>query len=339
MKPYERRTLGRTGIELTLLGFGGATIGNLRRAYTDAEARAALEAAWGAGVRYIDTAPYYGVSLSERRIGDFLGEGRPGALVSTKVGRVLAPLAPGQPPFPAFVDAPPLHPRFDYTRDGVLRSFDESLRRLGRERIDVLYLHDLAPMNHGGQEPYEQHFRAFFEDGGYEAMVELRASGRAAAIGIGLGDWRAAERLIESADFDACLLAGRYTLLEQTALEGFLPLCARRGVGLVIGGPYNSGVLATGAIEGAQYNYRPPPPEVLEKVRRIERVCEAHGVALIAAALQFPLLHPSIASVIPGTATPAEVSAAVATLETPIPAGLYADLKAEGLIAADAPIG
>jgi len=340
VRPDDLRTLGRTGIELTLLGFGGATIGNLGRAYTDAEARETLEAAWRAGVRYLDTAPLYGVSLSERRIGEFLATRPAGeAVVSTKVGRLLDPVAPGQAPHPAFVDVPPLVPRFDYSRDGILRSFDESLGRLGLERIDILFLHDLAPMNQGGDAAYEAQFRILFERGGHDAMVELRAAGRVRAIGLGLGDWRAAERLIAEGDFDACLLAGRYTLLEQTALESFLPLCQRRGVGVVIGGPYNSGILATGAVAGARYNYRPAPAEILERVKRIEAVCRSYATPLIAAALQFPLHHPSVASTIPGMATPSEIAAAVETLSRPVPRALYEDLKSKGLIAAEAPIG
>ncbi len=340
MNPGDRRGLGERGPLVTTLGFGGTAIGNLYRARSDTEAADTLQAAWEAGVRYFDTAPLYGLSLSEQRIGAFLrGRDRKDFVISTKVGRMLDPLGEGEPAaVAAYVDVPRYRPRFDYTSDAILRSFEASLERLGLDHIDVLYLHDLTPMNHGGDEPFEVHYRSFFEQGGHEAMVDLRKAGRVGAIGIGVGHWQAAQRLITDGDFDACLLAGRYTLLEQEALESFLPLCQRRGVGVVIGGPYNSGILATGAVEGATYNYRPAPPHILARVRRIERVCAAHGVPLIAAALQFPLHHPAVASTIPGAGSVEEVRAAADTLATPVPSALYADLKTEGLIAAEAPV-
>jgi len=339
MKASDRCRIGARGPEVTLLGFGGAAIGNLYRARSDDEARETLQAAWEAGVRYIDTAPLYGLTLSERRIGDFVKDKpRDSFTISTKVGRMLDPLAPGEPsPAAAYVDTPRFKPRFDYRGEAILASFEASLERLGLDHVDVLYLHDLTPINHGSQEAYQAHFRTFFDAGGHEAMIRLRAEGRVGAIGVGVGHWPAAQQLIEEGDFDACLLAGRYTLLEQEALASFLPLCERRGVGVVIGAPYNSGILATGAVEGATYNYRPAPPAILERVRRIKAVCQAHGAPLIAAALQFPLHHPAVASIVPGVGSPQEVAAAVATLETALPPALYAELKAEGLLAEAAP--
>jgi D-threo-aldose 1-dehydrogenase len=340
VRAKDRVPLGRSGLDVTRLGFGTTAIGNLYRARTDAEAQATLQAAWDAGVRYADTAPLYGLTLSETRLGCFLKDRpRDEAIISTKVGRMLRP--PRSDGFVAEVykDAPQLTPYFDYSGDAIRRSFGGSLARLGVERIDLLYLHDLAPMNHASAESYEQHFRQFFDEGGHDAMLALKAEGRVGAIGVGVGSAEAAQRLIELGDFDACLLAGRYTLLEQGALDGFLPLCERRGVGVVIGGPYNSGILATGAVEGATYNYRPAPPSVMDRVARIEAVCAAHGVPLIAAALQFPLHHPAVASTIPGIGSVEEVQKAVELIETPIPAAFYDDLKREGLLAAGAPVG
>ncbi len=341
MRASDRRRLGRSPVEVTVLGFGGTGIGNLYRPRSDGEAAATVQAAWDAGVAYFDTAPLYGLTLSEQRLGAFFrGRPREAFTLSTKVGRMLRP--PADPT--AFVttvypDAPSLRPHFDYTGPAIRRSFAESLERLGVEMVDLLYLHDLAPMNHTSPEAYERHFRSFFEEGGYAAMAELKAGGRVRAIGVGVGSAEAATRLLKEGDFDAVLLAGRYTLLEQGALGDFLPLCERRGVGVVIGGPYNSGILATGAVEGATYNYRPASPEVLERVRRIEQICKAHNTPLIAAALQFPLHHPAVVSTIPGLATAAEVVQAVEMLEWPIPEAFYDDLRAEGLLADHAPAG
>ncbi len=340
MRASDRRALGRSGVEVSLLGFGGTAIGNLFAAQTDETARATMDAAWDQGVRYFDTAPLYGLGLSEQRMGAALADRpREEFVISTKVGRVLDP-GDGAAAARAsmfYLDTPNVKPRFDYTHDGIMRSFGESLGRLGMDRIDVLLLHDLAPHNQGSVEAYEAQYEVFFGKGGYEAMTALRDQGAVKAIGVGVGDWRAAQRLVEQGDFNAVLLAGRYTLLEQDALASFLPLCEARGVGVVIGGPYNSGILATGAVEGARYNYRPAPPEVMEKVARIEKVCAAHKVSLTAAALQFPLHHPAVSSTIPGAGTPQEVATAAHTLAEPVPSSLYEALIAEGLLNPDAP--
>jgi D-threo-aldose 1-dehydrogenase len=340
LRADERIAIGSRLVWVTRLGFGGTGVGNLFRARSDIEAQATLEAAWGAGIRYFDTAPLYGLTLSETRIGSFLASRqRADYSVSTKVGRTLAALASGETPMRAYVDAPALKPQFDYSRDAILRGFEASLARLQVDKVDILYLHDLTPMNIGSDEEYRRHFRVFFDAGGHEAMVRLRAEGKAGAIGIGVGHWPAAQELIEHGEFDACLLAGRYTLLEQDALASFLPLCERRGVRVVVGGPYNSGILATGATADAVYNYQPAPQQVLDRVRRIEQVCAEFETPLAAAALQFPLHHPAVASVIPGAGSVDEVRQAVATLERPIPTELYSAMKARGLLAADAPIG
>jgi D-threo-aldose 1-dehydrogenase len=337
VKAGDRRSVGSRAW-VTQLGFGGTAIGNLFRARTDAEADATLHAAWDAGVRYFDTAPLYGLTLSESRFGRFFsGRTRDSFSISTKVGRMLLPMAPQEAPLAAYVDVPRFRPRFDYSGDAILRSFEASLVRLGVDRIDILYLHDLTPMNTGSEEAYRHHLRIFLEEGGHDAMVRLRSEGQVNAIGVGVGAWQAAHELVERGDFDACLLAGRYTLLEQEALAVFLPLCLKRGVGVVIGGPYNSGILATGAVAGAMYNYKPAPPDVLETVRKVESVCADFGVSLSAASIQFPLHHPAVVSVIPGTGSPTEVAQAVAALESKVPENFYRALKNRGLLAPNAP--
>lgn len=341
MKAADRRALGASGLDVTLLGFGTTAIGNLFKAQTPEGALETVGAAWDAGVRYFDTAPLYGLGLSEARLGEALA-GRPqaGVVVSSKVGRLLEPVMEGAAPVSAFyIDTPAVRPRYDYSREGILRSFASTQARLGRETLDLLLLHDLAPHNHGGAEAYEVHYRSFFEDGGHRAMLELRDQGLVKVIGVGVGDSAAAERLVRDGDFQAVLLAGRYTLLEQDALSSFLPLCVERRVGVIIGGPYNSGILATGPVEGARYNYRPAAPDILARVGRIEAVCRAHGVSLTAAALQFPMHHPAVASTIPGLGTPDEVHTAVDLLGAPIPLDCYQELKAEGLLDREAPVG
>jgi D-threo-aldose 1-dehydrogenase len=342
MRASDRRPLGNSGLNITVLGFGTTAIGNLYKAQTPEGARATVDAAWDAGVRYFDTAPLYGLGLSETRLGEALaGRTTEGVVISSKVGRVLEPLAEGASPIASafYMDTPAVRPLYDYSRDGVLRSFAATQARLGRETIDLLLLHDLAPHNHGGAEAYEDQYRRFFEEGGHRAMVELREQGLVKALGVGVGDSNAAERLVRDGDFQAVLLAGRYTLLEQDALTSFLPLCVQRGVGVVIGGPYNSGILATGPIESARYNYRPASPEILTRVGRIEAICRAHGVSLTAAALQFPMHHPAVASTIPGLGTPHEVAAAVDLLGRTVSRDCYDELKAEGLLDRAAPVG
>ena len=333
-----RRTLGRTGLELTQLGFGGAPIGNLFRALTDAEAHATVQAAWDAGVRYFDTAPLYGFGLSERRVGDALRAfPRDSYVLSTKVGCLDLPATPGEYSHPNWKDPLPFKPVYDYTYDGVMRSFEASLKRIGTYRIDLLYVHDIDPVTHGSPATADKHVADLFEGGGYKALVSLRDQGVIAGFGGGLNLWETCQRLAERGDFDAFLLAGRYTLLEQEALETFLPLCESRTIGVVLGGPYNSGILATGAVPGATWNYAPAPPAIMDKVARIEDVCRSHGVTLAQAALNFPLHHPQVATVIPGAATADEMIRNLATAAVDVPPVLWARLKAEGLMRDDAP--
>jgi len=332
MDPHATRPIGRTDIRVTQMGFGGAPLGNLYKPVPEADAEAVVEAAWSAGVRFFDTAPYYGYGLSERRIGERLRRrGRSEFILSTKVGRVLVPRGGPVPDDASFPGSLPFAPLFDYSYDGIMRSWEDSLQRLGLGRVDILLIHDLAAETHGN-EPFPAYFRTAMRSG-YRALEELKRSGDVGAIGFGLNDWRPCLEALKLHDFDCCLLAGRYTLLEQDALDEFLPECERRGVSIIIGGPFNSGILAG----GSTYNYAPAPPEIRERVRRIEAVCRSHSVPLPAAALQFPLTHAAVASVIPGAKAPAEVEANMKLLQQPIPATLWRDLKSEGLLRQDAP--
>lgn len=325
--------LGRGGVRVTDLSFGAAAIGNLYREVTDAEAAAALDAAWAAGVRSFDTAPHYGLGLSERRLGASL-RGRPRAefTVSTKVGRLLRPrsgLAPGQPVGDdrAFGFAVPaeLERVWDFSAEGVRRSIAESLERLGLDRIDTVYLHD--PDDHG-----EQAFRE-----AYPELERLRAEGVVGAIGAGMNQAAMLERFVRDTDVDVVLLAGRYSLLDQGGLAGLLPEAARRGVSAVIGGVFNSGLLADPR-PGATFDYTAAPPELLDRALRMQEVCARFDVPLRAAALRFPFGHPAVAGVLVGLRSADEVADAAEQLDRALPPELWAALVAEGLLPADVPV-
>jgi D-threo-aldose 1-dehydrogenase len=336
-----RTFTSRSGATLTFtaMGFGTAPLGNLYRPMSEEESDATLEAAWEVGCRYFDTAPLYGLGLSETRLNRFLRAKRPERpLLSTKVGRILEVCDPAERTGQGkFFDVPARKERFDYSYDGVLRSLEQSFERLGVDQVDILYCHDVDVFTHGSKEASDKRIREFME-GGYKALVKLRETGVVKAIGAGINEWQVAETLARAGDFDLFLLAGRYTLLEQEALTSFLPYCVEKKMGIALGGPYNSGILATGPKPGAFYNYDPAPPAILERVGRIQKVCEAHGVALAEAALAFPLAHPAVVSVIPGGQRPEEVRRNAANLQVSIPAALWSDLKAEGLLRADAPV-
>ncbi|MCD2173575.1 aldo/keto reductase [Rhizobium sp. C4] len=332
---------GRTKrpVHLTRMGFGGAPLGNLYRKVSDEDAQDALLSAFDVGIRYFDTAPQYGLGRSEERFGramQMFGAGN--IVLSTKVGRLLLDCEPDEVTPESFVDVPQKRIVFDYTYDGVMRSYEASKSRLNIDHADILLVHDVCAFSQGSQEASDVKVRELFDGGGYRALVELRDAGDISAIGAGVNEWQVCETLLGLGDFDCFLLAGRYTLLEQEALETFLPLCERRDVGIILGGPYNSGILATGAVEGARYNYVPAPAPILERVRKIESVCQAHGTPLIAAALQFVFGHPCVKTVIPGAVSRGELLANARLLEVDIPAGLWTDLKREGLIRADAPV-
>ena len=338
MKFNTWQRLENNALNFTELGMGTAPLGNLYKAISEDEANATLQKAWDIGCRYFDTAPLYGLGLAETRVNRFLkGKNRDDYVLSTKVGRLMEVCKPEERTgIGKFFDTPTRREQFDYSYNGVMRSFEASLERLGVDRIDILFAHDLDIFNQGSREVVEAR-QADFLASGIRALVSLRDQGVIKAIGAGLNEWEAAQTLLERCDMDIFLLAGRYTLLEQEALTSFLPLCQQRGVGIVLGGPYNSGILATGAKPDAYYNYDPAPPEILDRVNKIEATCVRHDVALIEAALRFPLHHPCVVSTVPGAQSVVEVESNAANIKAEIPTALWADLKAEGLMRADAP--
>jgi len=332
--------LGNGGLTFTELGFGTAPLGNLYKAISDEDARATLDAAWEGGVRYFDTAPLYGLGLSETRLNPFLREKpRDEYVLSSKVGRLIQACAPEhRAGVGKWFDVPCRRENYDYSYDGVMRSFEHSFSRLGIDRIDILYVHDLCIFSHGSKEVSDMRIEEFFAGRGYDAMISLRDQGVIRAIGGGINEWEVCQTLAERGDFDLFLLAGRYTLLEQKALDSFLPLCEERGIGIVTGGPYNSGILASGAKPGAFYNYNTAPQDIIDRVNAIDAVCQDHGVRMVDAAFQFPLMHPTHIAVIPGAQSAAEVQSNLTAASAEIPMDLWADLKAQGLMREDAPL-
>jgi D-threo-aldose 1-dehydrogenase len=335
-----QRDLGRTGLKVTELGFGTAPLGNLFRPLPEETARQTLAAAEQVGFGYYDTAPFYGFGLSERRLGDALRR-RYGIVLSTKVGRLLKPV-----PGPVdeklvrhgYATPMPFEPVYDYSYDAVMRSYEESRQRLGLSRIDILYIHDIGRLTHG--EADAARMAELTKGGGLKALEELRASGAISGFGMGVNEVAACLEVMDHARLDVILLAGRYTLLEQTSLDELFPRCEAAGTAIVVGGPYNSGILAVGTKTGAPlyYNYEPAPPDVIEKVRKIEAVCADHNVPLAAAALQFPLAHRLVASVIPGLDSPERVIHTLALYQYEIPPVLWQELRQEKLIREDAPL-
>ncbi|SEL23524.1 D-threo-aldose 1-dehydrogenase [Bosea lupini] len=329
------RPLGRSGLKVTTLGFGGAPLGDLYAHLDEAGAIATVETALASGINLIDTSPLYGHGLSEHRIGAALRRsGRKDVVISTKVGRVAEPFA-GRGNGSGYLGGLPHGLRFDYSHDGTMRSLEQSALRLGVDRIDVVLIHDVDVWTHG-KDAIDAHF-AQAMDGAYRALDTLRAAGAVKAIGVGVNEAEMCERFARAGDFDTMLLAGRYSLLEQPGLASFMPLAREKGIGLMLGGVYNSGILATGPIAGAKYNYQPAPPAILARVATIEAVCARHGVPLRRAALQFPLGHPAVASLVMGAVKPEEVADQVAELAAPVPGALWTELKAEGLLGADVP--
>lgn len=330
--------LGNGGLDFTELGFGTSPLGNLFEEISEADARDTLEAAWETGIRYYDTAPLYGVGLSETRLNGFLrGKKRSEYTLATKVGRMLSVCPPEQRWGRELLrNTPSRDVTFDYSYDAVMRSLETSFERLGVDSIDILYVHNLDMHAHGSVEATDTRIDELMNSG-YKALIELRDQGVVKAIGCGIDDWEPAQKLVERGDFDIILLAGRYTLLEQHALTSFLPLCQKRGVGIVIGGVYNSGILATGPVDGANYDYAPAPAHIKERVAKIEAVCKRHGVKLVEAALKFPLMHPAVLCVLAGAQSVQQVKRNRAVFDTEIPRALWADLKSEGLLREDAP--
>ncbi|MZD06939.1 aldo/keto reductase [Streptomyces sp. SID5785] len=320
------RTLGRSGVPVTALGFGAAALGNLYTPVGDDDARAAVDAAWDAGVRTYDTAPHYGIGLSERRLGAALRDRpRSSYTLSTKVGRLLTPYDGGGDDLGHGFAVPATHRRvWDFSADGVRRSLEESLGRLGLDRVDTVYLHD--PDDHAGQ--------AFAE--GYPALERLRAEGVVGAIGAGMNQAAMLTRFVRDTDLDVVLCAGRYSLLDQRALTALLPAAAERGVSVVVGGVFNSGLLADPKPD-APFDYAQAPPDTVERALRLKALAERHGTTLRAAALAFPFAHPAVAGVLVGTRSAAEVADAAAQFGTPVPDAFWQEARHTGLIGADVP--
>ncbi|MFF8372392.1 aldo/keto reductase [Streptomyces lydicus] len=325
--PQGPRELGRTGVTVPPLGLGCAPLGNLYRAMPEARARDVVRAALAAGACSFDTAPHYGLGLSEERLGRALrGRDRAGYTLSTKVGRRLRPLAPGEAPDgEGFVDTPARARVRDFSRDGIRATLESSLDRLGVDAVDIVYLHDV-----------ENHLREVYETG-FPALAELRAQRVVRAIGFGMNDSGVLARLVADLDVDVVLCAGRWTLLERTAHDDLLPVCERRGTSVVVGGVYNSGLLADPS-PGAPYDYAPAPPELLARARHLAAVCEEFGVPLKAAALRFPFGHPAVAAAVVGAATPEEMTENAALFNHPVPDALWHALVARGLLDAGLPL-
>ncbi len=331
MTHWPTRPLGRSGVAVTTIGLGTATLGGARVPLTDAERRAIVHAAWDGGLRYVDTAPFYGVGAAERAVGDALRDApRDSWVLSTKVGRLLRPNPTGTPDPDGRLTPLPFSVAYDYGHDAILRSVEDSLQRLGLARIDILYVHDIGAYQHGDAAP--AHMRRLRESG-YSALARLKSEGTVRAIGIGVNETAVLMEALSWGEWDAFLLAGRYTLLEQAPLDDLLPLCLARGTSIVVGGPLNSGLLAG----RDSWNYAPAPEPMKVRAAALGAVCARHGVALPAAALQFPLAHPAVAAVIPGPRSAAEAVENLALMRQPIPADLWAELKAEGLLDPRAP--
>jgi D-threo-aldose 1-dehydrogenase len=328
------------GLDVSVMGFGAAPLGDLFQRLDEQVAQDTVAAAHEVGVTLFDASPHYGNGLAEARLGAVLRRyPRDGLVVCTKVGRVMDPFSPIEKPradvvSPGFAGGFPHRARFDYSYDGTMRSVEQSLLRTGFDRLDILLIHDVDVWTHGPEQG-----RRFAEamEGSYRALDELRRTGFVKAIGVGVNEADVASSFLRAGDFDVTLLAGRYSLLEQPALQEFLPLAVQKSVGVMLGGVFNSGILATGAVPGAKFDYAPAPEPILERVRRIEAVCARHGVPLRRAALAFAAAHPAVISLVLGGVKPEEVRSNAQDMAVAVPAGLWSDLKAAGLLAEAAP--
>ncbi len=328
----DKHKLPRSGIELSAMGLGCAQLGGLYQAISDAEAHAIVDEAWAAGIRYFDTAPYYGYTLSELRLGSALRErDRDSYVISTKAGRLMRLDAGVQPGENGWARPLPFRPHFDYTYDGILRSHQDSLRRLCLDRIDILYVHDIGQATHGSL--HNHYWKQLTHGGGFRALTQLRDGGSVGAIGLGVNEWKVVADAIEACDIDCALLAGRYTLLEQAARRPLLDLCAERGIGIIIGGPFNSGILAG----TRKFNYEDAPARVIARVEAIEAVCREHSAPIQAAALQFPMAHPAVVSCVTGAHSPEQLRQNAAWFAQQLPQGLWQDLVRRGLLDRHAP--
>lgn len=336
MKPAQQRKLGRVDLSVSAFAFGTAPVGNIFREVSEDESDAMFRMAWDAGVRYYDTAPMYGHGLAELRTGHALRwRPRDDYVLSSKVGRVLRPARRADIDFAPWVNAAPFSMTFDYSYDATMRSVEDSLQRMGLERMDICFIHDIDRFTRGSAQP--EVFRQAM-DGCWRALEQLRAQSVVKAIGVGVNEWQVCLEALKLRDFDCFLLAGRYTLLEQQALDEFLPLCHKRAAAVLVGGGFNSGILATGVRPGAKYNYAPAPEPIMQRVAAIEKICAEYAVPLPAAALQFVLAHPAVASFVAGTRSARQLQQNLDWFEHPIAPDLWRDLQRHGLLREDAPV-
>lgn len=333
MQVNDRRTLRNRDVSFTVMGLGCAQMGSLYRWTSYQESLGAFDAAWDAGIRYFDTAPFYGYTRSERRLGTMLTEHeRADYVVSTKVGRLMMPDATVGPEEDAYAKPLPFRPVYDYSYDAILKSFEASQQRLGVLQPDILYVHDIGRMTHG--EKHDHYWTQLTKGGGFKALGELRAAGEIKAVGLGVNEWQAVWDAMDEFDIDAAMLAGRYTLIEQDSLK-LLDRAHKAGVGIVVAGAFNSGLLAG----NKKFNYAEAPAELLTRVAEVEAACAAEGVSMQAAALNFPLLHPAVVTVVSGARNADQMVANIGWMQEEIPSGVWKALKDKGVIAADAPIG
>ncbi|WP_321861521.1 aldo/keto reductase [Burkholderia cenocepacia] len=333
MNANDTRTLPRSGLTVSALGLGCSQLGGLYRPMSAADAAALVDAAWAAGLRYFDTAPYYGYTLSERRVGAGLApRERRAFTLSTKVGRLMRADASVRPGDDGWAEPLPFRPVYDYSYDGIMRSHDDSRQRLGLARVDMLYVHDIGAMTHGDR--HAHYWEQLTRGGGFRALDALRSGGEIGAFGLGVNEWEVAADALNEASLDAVLLAGRYTLLEQAALEPLLDVCARDGTAIVIGGVFNSGLLAG----NGKFNYADASADVIDKATRLGALCNRFDVPLPAAALQFPFGHPAVVSCVIGARSVAQLKQNIEWFERRAPAELWDALRDEGLIAAHAPV-
>ncbi|NPD16843.1 aldo/keto reductase [Xinfangfangia sp. D13-10-4-6] len=328
------RPVGRTDLQIPILGLGTCPLGGVYVAIDEAQARATYSAAWEGGIRFYDTAPWYGLGQAEHRTGRALYDlPRDSFTLTTKVGRVLrAPRDRATFVPPAWKGPLSFEAHHVFTYDAVMRSYEDSLQRLGINRVDALYIHDLDSGYFRTPEALDAKLRELDQGGGYRALAELKSAGEISAIGAGINERGMIRRFLEATDLDLFLVASRYTLLEHGIYADEIALAGQRGASVVVGGAFNSGILATGITGDAKYEYGAAPPEVIARVQHLTRVAQSHGVALAAAALQFPLAAPEVCAVVFGAVTPEEVRANIAHFAADIPAAFWSDLRSEGLI-------
>lgn len=338
MNPFQKRALGQTGVELTQLGYGSAGIGELATHVSEEDAQAAMNSAWDAGVRYFDTSPWYGRTLSEHRMAHALRpRPRNEYIISTKVGRIFRPAVNNDViDQDQWVGGLKFDHHFDYSYDAIMRSYEDSQQRLGLTKIDLLLIHDLDHYHFETDAKVHAHMETLYTSG-IRALEELKRAGLIGGVGAGINHKGTMNRYMDLIDLDFFLVAAPYTLLDQFVYHDEMARASKLGMGFVIGAVLNSGILGTGAVQGAYYNYRPATEDAMSRVRKIEAVCERHNVPLVAAALQFPLGHPNVASIIPGALNAEQEQANVKAMQLDIPADFWAELKAEKIMAEDIP--